>query len=100
MRILIPFARYTRYIGRRCTARQGMTRSDDRATVPDVISIRVLVGDASRMASQLIAAQMRNSRSPRFETILPSCFNSKTIADEIISTRPDVALVSGALQDS
>ena len=66
----------------------------------DDISIRVLVGDASRMATQLIAAQLRSSRSPRFETILPSSLNSKTIADEIISTRPDVALVSGALQDS
>ncbi len=66
----------------------------------DDISIRVLVGDASRMASQLIAGQLKSSRSPRFETILPSGFASKTIADEIIRTRPDVALVSGVLQDS
>jgi len=68
--------------------------------VPDDISIRVLVGDASRMASQLIAGQLRSSRSPRFETILPSSFNSKIIADEIIASRPDVALISGVLQDS
>ena len=52
------------------------------------------------MASQLIAGQLRSSRSPRFETILPSSFNSKTIADEIIGTKPDVALISGVLQDS
>src|SRR5258708_12886216 len=52
------------------------------------------------MASQLIAGQLKSSRSPRFEPILPSGFASKTIADEIIKTRPDVALVSGVLQDS
>ena len=66
----------------------------------DDISIRVLVGDASRMASHLIAGQLRSNRSPRFETILPGSFDSKTIADEITRTRPDVALVSGVLQDS
>ncbi len=66
----------------------------------DDISIRVLVGDASRMASQLIAGQLRSCRSPRFETILPVSFTSTSIADEIIRTRPDVALVSGVLQDS
>jgi DNA-binding NarL/FixJ family response regulator len=67
--------------------------------VAEDISIRVLVGDASRMASQLIAGQLRSSRSPRFETILPSSFASQTIADEIIKTRPDVALISGVLRD-
>src|SRR5712671_3907973 len=77
-----------------------MTRSDDPRHVADDISIRVLIGDASRMASQLIAGQLRSSRSPRFETILPGCFDSKAIADEIVRTRPDVALVSGVLQDS
>src|SRR4029077_2363692 len=77
-----------------------MSRSDEPRHVADDISIRVLIGDASRMASQLIAGQLRSSRSPRFETILPSSFNSKAIADEIIGTRPDVALVSGVLQDS
>jgi DNA-binding NarL/FixJ family response regulator len=77
-----------------------MTDSDDPRHVADDISIRVLVGDASRMASQLIAGQLRSSRGPRFETILPSSFASKTIADEIIKTRPDIALVSGVLQDS
>src|SRR5712671_3634339 len=66
----------------------------------DDISIRVLVGDASRMASQLIAGQLRSCRNPRFETILPSSFDSNTIATEITRTRPDVALVSGMLQDS
>ena len=66
----------------------------------DDISIRVLVGDASRMASQLVAGQLRSCRSPRFETILPVSFASTAIADEIIRTRPDVALVSGVLQDS
>ena len=68
--------------------------------VADDISIRVLIGDASRMSSQLIAGQLRSSRSPRFETILPASFASKTVADEIIRTRPDVALVSSVLQDS
>lgn len=63
-------------------------------------SLRVLVGDASRMASQLIAGQLKSSRGPRFETILPVAFTSKTIADEIIKTQPDVALVSSVLQDS
>ena len=63
-------------------------------------SLRVLVGDASRMASQLIAGQLKSSRSLRFETILPDCFTSKTIADEIIRTQPDVALVSSVLRDS
>src|SRR4029077_10255129 len=63
-------------------------------------SVRVLVSDASRMASQLIAGQLRSSRSPRFETILPVCFTSKTIAEEIVRTQPDVALISGVLQDS
>lgn len=63
-------------------------------------SLRVLVGDASRMASQLIAGQLKSSRSPRFETILPVCFTSKAITDEIIRTQPDVALVSSVLQDS
>ena len=77
-----------------------MSRSDDPRHVADDISIRVLIGDASRMASQLIAGQLKSSRSPRFETILPSSFASKAIADEIIKTRPDVALVSGVLQDS
>jgi len=76
-----------------------MPRSDNRA-MADGPSLRVLVGDASRMASQLIAGQLRTSRSPRFETILPVCFTSKTIADEIIRTQPDVALVSSVLQDS
>src|SRR5258708_1084705 len=52
------------------------------------------------MASQLIAGQLKSSRSPRFDPILASGFGSKTIADEIIKTRPDVALVSGVLQDS
>jgi len=79
---------------------QGLTRSDDPRHVADDISIRVLVGDASRMASHLIAGQLRGTRSPRFEIILPSSFDSKTIADEITKTRPDVALVSGVLQDS
>jgi DNA-binding NarL/FixJ family response regulator len=68
--------------------------------VADDLLIRVLVGDASRMASQLIAGQLRSGRSPRFETILPNGFASQTIADEIIRTRPDVALISGVLQDS
>src|SRR3977135_1969055 len=77
-----------------------MTDSDDTRNAADDISIRILVGDASRMASQLIAGQLRSSRGPRFETILPSSFASKTIADEIIKTRPDIALVSGVLQDS
>src|SRR5260370_17329830 len=77
-----------------------MTRSDDPRHVADDISIRVLIGDASRMASQLIAGQLRSSRSPRFETILPSSFASKAIADEIIKTRPDVALVSAVLQNT
>src|SRR5258706_11862447 len=77
-----------------------MTRSDDPRHVADDISIRVLVGDASRMASQLIAGQLRSSRSPRFETILPGSFDSKTIAGEISKNRPDVALISGVLQDS
>jgi len=62
-------------------------------------SLRVLVGDASRMASQLIASQLRSSRNPRFEAILPVCFTSKTIVDEIIRTVPEVALVSGAMHD-
>jgi len=66
----------------------------------DDTSIRVLVGDASRMASQLIAGQLRSCRNPRLETILPASFASKAIADEIINTRPDVALISGSLQDS
>jgi DNA-binding NarL/FixJ family response regulator len=66
----------------------------------DAPSLRVLIGDASRMASQLIAGELRTSRNPRFETILPLCFTSRTIADEIIRTQPDVALVSGVLQDS
>jgi two-component system, NarL family, nitrate/nitrite response regulator NarL len=79
---------------------QGMSRSDDPRHVADDISIRVLIGDASRMASQLIAGQLRSSRSPRFETILPGCFDSKAIVDEIVRTRPDGALVSGVLQDS
>src|SRR6266853_3444371 len=77
-----------------------MTRSDDPRHVADDISIRVLVGDASRMASQLIAGQLRSSRSPRFETILPPSFTSKIMADEIVRTQPDVALVSSVLQDS
>ena len=76
-----------------------MTRSDDPRHVADDNSIRVLVGDASRMASQLIAGQLRSCRNPRFETILPSSFDSNTIAAEITKTRPDVALVSGVLQD-
>jgi DNA-binding NarL/FixJ family response regulator len=76
-----------------------MPRSDNRA-MADGPSLRVLVGDASRMASQLIAGQLRTSRSPRFETVLPVCFTSKTIADEIIRTQSDVALVSSVLQDS
>ena len=63
-------------------------------------SLRVLVGDASRMASQLIAGQLRSSRSPRFETILPVSFTSKAIADEIVKAQPDVAVVSSILQDS
>jgi DNA-binding NarL/FixJ family response regulator len=62
--------------------------------------LRVLVGDASRMASQLIAGQLKSSRTLRFETILPVCFTSKAIADEIIRTQPDVALVSSVLRDS
>jgi hypothetical protein len=36
IRILIPFARYRRYIGRRSTPPQGMDRSDDRATWPTI----------------------------------------------------------------
>jgi len=52
------------------------------------------------MASQLIAGQLRSSRSPRFETILPPSFTSKIMADEIVRTQPDVALVSSILQDS
>lgn len=63
-------------------------------------SLRVLIGDASRMASQLIAGELRTSRNPRFETILPLCFTSRTIADEIMRTQPEVALVSSVLQDS
>jgi hypothetical protein len=43
---------------------------------------------------------LRSSRCPSFETILPISFDSKTIADEIVRTRPDVALVSGMLHDS
>jgi DNA-binding NarL/FixJ family response regulator len=74
-------------------------RSDNRA-MADGPPIRVLVGDASRMTSQLIAGQLKTSRSPRFETLLPVCFTSKAIADEIIGTQPDVALVSSLLQDS
>src|SRR5260370_41656475 len=52
------------------------------------------------MASQLIGGQVRSCRNRRFETILPSSFDSNTIATEITRTRPDVALVSGMLQDS
>jgi hypothetical protein len=43
---------------------------------------------------------LRSSRCPSFETILPSSFDSKTIADEIVRTWPDVVLVSGMLQAS
>src|SRR5256886_2672333 len=63
-------------------------------------SLRVLIGDASRLASQLIVGQLKSSRNPRFETILPSGFTSKAIAEEITTTRPDIALVSSVLQDS
>ncbi len=66
----------------------------------DDILIRVLVGDASRMASQLIAGQLRVSRNPRFEALLPVCFTSQAIADEIIRTRPDIAIVSAVLRDN
>ena len=52
------------------------------------------------MASQLIAGELRTSRNPRFEAILPVSFTSRTIADEIIRTQPEVALVSSVLQDS
>jgi len=85
MRILIPFARHPRYIGRRSTAPEdgsfgdgsfGGDRSDDRATWADDISIRVLVGDSSRMSSQLIAAELKRSRSPRLEVLLPASFTS------------------------
>jgi DNA-binding NarL/FixJ family response regulator len=76
-----------------------MARSGNRA-MADGPLVRVLVGDASRMASQLIAGQLRSSRSPRFETILPPGFTSKIMADEIVRTQPDVALVSSILQDS
>src|SRR6266404_4090557 len=76
-----------------------MARSGNRA-MADGPLVRVLVGDASRMASQLIAGQLRSSRSPRFETILPPSFTSKIMADEIVRTQPDVAVVRSILQDS
>jgi len=89
----------TRYTKRLEHLLRGMARSGNRA-MADGPLVRVLVGDASRMASQLIAGQLRSSRSPRFETILPPSFTSKIMADEIVRTQPDVALVSSVLQDS
>jgi len=67
--------------------------------VADNDSIRVLVGEASKMASQLIAITLKRIRNPRFEVILPPYFTSTAIIDEIIKTKPDVALVSNCLQD-
>jgi DNA-binding NarL/FixJ family response regulator len=67
--------------------------------VADNDSIRVLVGEASKMASQLIAITLKRIRKPRFEIILPSYFTSTAIIDEIVKTKPDVALVSNCLQD-
>jgi len=67
--------------------------------VADDISIRVLVGDSSRMSSQLIAAELKRSRSPRLEVLLPASFTSVAIVDEINKARPDVTLISNSLQD-
>jgi DNA-binding NarL/FixJ family response regulator len=67
--------------------------------VADDISIRVLVGDGSRMSSQLIAAELGRSCSPRLEVILPGSFTSMAIMDEINKARPDVTLISNSLQD-
>src|SRR5712671_3711106 len=99
MRILIPFDTLRRL---QVNIRPILPRDGPfgHCAMADCLSLRVLVGDASRMASQLVAGQLRSCRSPRFETILPVSFTSTAIADEIIRTRPDVALVSGVLQDS
>src|SRR2546423_8766048 len=70
-----------------------------RATVADDGAIRVLIGEASRMASQLIAGNLKRIRNPRFELALPAAFNCNAIVDEIVNTKPDVVLVSNCLQD-
>jgi DNA-binding NarL/FixJ family response regulator len=51
------------------------------------------------MYSQLIAAELRRSSSPPFEVILPGCFTSMAIMEEINQARPDVSLISNSLQD-
>jgi two-component system, NarL family, nitrate/nitrite response regulator NarL len=65
----------------------------------EVDSIRVLVGDGSRMGSQLIADTLRRSRNPRFEIILPEGFSAQDTVDAITRTAPDVAIISSALRD-
>jgi DNA-binding NarL/FixJ family response regulator len=67
--------------------------------VADDVSIRILIGEGSRMSSQLIAAELRRSRSPHFEVFLPPSFNSKAVVDEVVKILPDVALISNSLQD-
>src|SRR5438067_2324739 len=67
--------------------------------MPEGSAIRILIADASRMTSQLMAAVLRRNRNPHFEVALPSGFSSTETADEIARNRPQVALVSGALED-
>jgi two-component system nitrate/nitrite response regulator NarL len=62
-------------------------------------SIRVLVGDSTRMNSQLIGEALQRSRSPRFEIAFPSGFSSAETAQEIIRAAPDVAIIGAALRD-
>jgi DNA-binding NarL/FixJ family response regulator len=74
-------------------------RKSKATTVADNGSIRVLIGEASKMASQLIAITLKRIRNPRFEIILPPYFTSTAVIDEIAKTKPDVVLVSNCLQD-
>jgi DNA-binding NarL/FixJ family response regulator len=62
-------------------------------------AIRCLVADTSRMTSQLMAAALRRSRNPKIEVALPTEFSSADTTKEILSSRPEVALVSASLVD-
>jgi DNA-binding NarL/FixJ family response regulator len=61
--------------------------------------IRVLIGESSRMGSQLMADVLRRSRNPRFDIVVPSGFTAADTLAEIESSSPDVAIISAGLRD-
>jgi DNA-binding NarL/FixJ family response regulator len=67
--------------------------------VADNGAIRVLIADASKMASELIALTLKRIRNPRFTVIIPSSFTSSAVIEEITRATPEVALLSNCLQD-